>query len=322
MKKITVLDDYQGVVARLEACHILASLEIELIVLNEKIRDEARLIEALADTDCLVLIRERTEITASLIAALPRLKLIVQTGRLSGCIDLEACSWHGVLVKDGTGNPVAPAELTWVLILAASRRLVPYARQLAQGHWQRTSGDFAGERLGRALGGRTLGIWGYGKIGKRVAVVGRALGMRVVVHGRDQSRTNAESDGLTYIADRNLFLAQLDVLTLHLRLCAETRHMIGAEDLAAMKPDALLVNTSRAELLAPGALLNALQSGVPGSAALDVFENEPDGVADYLAHPAVLCTPHLGFVERDTYEAYFREAFTHIRDFIDAAPVA
>jgi D-3-phosphoglycerate dehydrogenase len=272
----------------------------------------------LADTDCLVLIRERTQISASLIAALPRLKLIVQTGRLSGCIDLEACARHGVVVKDGSGNPVAPAELTWALILAASRRLVPYARQLEQGHWQRTSGEFSGERLGRALGGRTLGIWGYGKIGKRVAAVGRALGMKVVVHGRDQSRAAAEADELTYVADRRSFLAQIDVLTLHLRLCAETRHLVSANDLAVMKPDALLVNTSRAELLAPGSLLQALRNGCPGSAALDVYENEPDGVADYLAHPAVLCTPHLGFVEQDTYEAYFREAFTHIRDFIEA----
>lgn len=318
MKKVTVLDDYQGVVTRLEACRIFDRQDIELVVLNEGIYDETRLIEALADTDCLVLIRERTEISASLIAGLPRLKLIVQTGRLSGCIDLEACARHGVLVKDGTGNPIAPAELTWALILASSRRLVSYARQLEQGHWQRTLGDFAGERLGRVLGGRTLGIWGYGKIGKRVAIVGRAFGMHVVVHGRNQSRVAAESDGLPYVADRRAFLALVDVLTLHLRLCAETRHLVGADDLAVMKPDALLVNTSRAELLAPGALLQAMQAGSPGSAALDVFENEPVGVAEYLAHPAILCTPHLGFVEQDTYEAYFREAFAHVHDFIAA----
>jgi len=320
MKKVTVLDDYQGVVSRLEACRILDRQDVELVVLNEGIHDEARLIEALADTDCLVLIRERTEISAKLIAALPRLKLIVQTGRLSGCIDLEACARHGVLVKDGTGNPIAPAELTWALILASSRLLVPYARQLEQGHWQRTAGDFVGEHLGRSLGGRTLGIWGYGKIGKRVAVIGRAFGMHVVVHGRDQSRVAAESDGLNYVGDRRAFLAQVDVLTLHLRLCAETRHLVGADDLAVMKPDALLVNTSRAELLAPEALIKSLQMGRPGSAALDVFENEPSGVAGYLGHPAILCSPHLGFVELDTYEAYFREAFAHVHDFITTDP--
>lgn len=318
MTIVTVLDDYQGIVGRLEACRILDGLDVELVVLTEGFRDEAELREALKDTDCLVLIRERSQVSASLIKALPRLKLVVQTGRLSGCIDLDACARHAVLVKDGSGNPIAPAELTWALILAASRRLIPYARQLEQGRWQRSAPVMQDERLGRALSGRTLGVWGYGKIGKRVAAVGRALGMRIVVHGRDSSRIAAESDGLGYLADRRAFLATVDVLTLHLRLCAETRHLISEDDLAAMKPDALLVNTSRAELLAPGALLKAMRSGSPGAAALDVFENEPDGVADYLAHPGILCTPHLGFVEQDTYEAYFREAFTHVRDFIGA----
>lgn len=319
MKKITVLDDYQGVVARLNACRLLDGLDVELSVRHEAIRDEQRLIEALADTDCLVLIRERTTISAAIIAALPRLKMIVQTGRLSGCIDLDACSRFGVLVRDGSGNPIAPAELTWALILAASRRLLPYARQLEQGKWQRSAPTLDNECLGRSLYGRTLGIWGYGKIGKRVAAVGQALGMKVVVHGREQSRAAAESAGVLYEADRRAFLAEVDVLTLHLRLCAETRHLIGAEDLAAMRQDALLVNTSRAELLAPGVLRQALVAGTPGAAALDVFEGEPEGVADYLGLPNVLCTPHLGFVEQDTYEAYFAEAFTHIRNYLAAA---
>lgn len=313
MKKITVLDDYQGVVARLNACRLLDGLDVELTVRHEAIRDEQKLIEALADTDCLVLIRERTTISAAIIAALPRLKMIVQTGRLSGCIDLDACSRSGVVVRDGSGNPIAPAELTWALILAASRRLLPYARQLEQGKWQRSAPTLDDERLGRSLCGRTLGIWGFGKIGKRIATVGQVLGMKVVVHGREQSRAAAASAGVLYEADRRTFLAQLDVLTLHLRLCADTRHLIGAGDLAAMRPDALFVNTSRAELLAPGVLRQALVAGTPGAAALDVFEGEPAGAADYLGLPNVLCTPHLGFVEQDTYEAYFAEAFTHIR---------
>lgn len=314
MKKITVLDDYQGVVPRLNACRLLDGLDVELAVRHEAIRDEQKLIEALADTDCLVLIRERTTISAAIIAALPRLKMIVQTGRLSGCIDLDACSRSGVLVRDGSGNPIAPAELTWALILAASRRLLPYARQLEQGKWQRSAPTLDDERLGRSLCGRTLGIWGFGKIGKRVATVGQALGMQVVVHGREQSRAAAETAGVLYEADRRAFLAQVDVLTLHLRLCADTRHLVGAGDLAAMRPDALLVNTSRAELLAPGVLRQALVAGTPGAAALDVFEGEPEGAADYLGLPNVLCTPHLGFVEQDTYEAYFAEAFTHVRN--------
>lgn len=320
MKKLTVLDDYQGVVSRLAARRILDGSGIELVVLSEGIRDEQGLIAALADTDYLVLIRERTRITAAVIAALPRLQLIVQTGRLSGAIDLEACARHGVAVREGSGNPIAPAELTWALILAASRRIVPYAAQLAQGGWQRSAPTLADERLGRALSGRTLGVWGFGKIGKRVAAVGLALGMKVVVHGREQSRAAAEADGLPYVADHLAFLGQVDVLTLHLRLCAETRHLIGDTELAAMRPDALLVNTSRAELLVPGALLRALGNGRPGMAALDVYEDEPEGAKTYLGHPNIQCTPHLGFVEKDTYEAYFGEAFTHVRNFLaDAA---
>lgn len=316
MKKLTVLDDYQGVVCRLAAKSILDGSGIELAVLTEGIGDEQGLIAALADTDYLVLIRERTRITAAVIAALPRLQLIVQTGRLSGAIDLEACARHGVAVRDGTGNPIAPAELTWALILAASRRIVPYAGQLAQGRWQRSAPTLADERLGRALCGLTLGVWGFGKIGKRVVTVGLALGMKVVIHGREQSRAAAEADGLSYVADRLAFLGLVDVLTLHLRLCAETRHLIGDAELAAMRPDALLVNTSRAELLVPGALLRALGNGRPGMAALDVFDGEPEGAAVYLGHPSILCTPHLGFVEQSTYEAYFGEAFTHVRNFL------
>lgn len=319
MKKVTVLDDYQGIVGQLEARRILDGLDVELTVLTEGLRDESRLREALKDTDCLVLIRERTTISAGLVAALPRLKLIVQTGRLSGCIDLAACAARGIDVRDGSGNPIAPAELTWALILAASRRLLPYARQLEQGRWQSSTLALDDERLGRSLCGRSLGIWGFGKIGKRVAAVGQALGMKVMVHGREQSRTAAETAGVLFEADRRAFLAQVDVLTLHLRLCAETRHLIGAEDLAAMRPDALLVNTSRAELFAPGVLQQALVSGVPGAAALDVFENEPGGAAAYRGLPNVLCTPHLGFVEQETYEAYFAEAFTHVRNYFAGA---
>jgi D-3-phosphoglycerate dehydrogenase / 2-oxoglutarate reductase len=322
MMRVTVLDDYQGVVPRLAAAKELDDIPVSLQTLTERFVDEDALIAALQDTDCLVLIRERTQISARVVEALPRLKLIVQTGRLSGCIDLEACKRRRVEVRDGSGNPIAPAELTWALILAASRRLLPYARHLSQGQWQRSGARIEDEHLGRAVHGRTLGVWSLGKIGSRVAAIGRAFGMRVVVHGRDQSREAAANAGHEFIADRREFLAQLDVLTLHLRLGPDTRHMIGADDLAVMRPDALLVNTSRAELLAPGALLHALACGRPGAAALDVFENEPDGVAPYLNHPAILCTPHLGFVDQDTYEAYFREAFVHVRRFMEGGQAA
>ena len=317
--RVTVLDDYQGVVPRLTATKELAGVPVSLQTLTERLVDEDGLIAALHDTDCLVLIRERTQITARVVEALPRLKLIVQTGRISGCIDLEACRRRRVEVRDGSGNPIAPVELTWALILAASRRLLPYAVRLSQAQWQRSRARIDDESLGRTVHGRTLGVWSLGKIGGRVAAIGRAFGMRVLVHGRDQSRDAAASAGYEFISDRSEFLAQLDVLTLHLRLGPDTRHMIGADDLAVMRPDALLVNTSRAELLAPGALLDALARGRPGAAALDVFEDEPDGVAPYLNHPAILCTPHLGFVDQDTYEAYFREAFAHVRRFVAGA---
>ncbi len=319
MMKLTVLDDYQGVVAGLDAAEELDGLPIVLEVSTRHIAGEAELIEALRGTQCLVLIRERSRITARIIEALPELKLIVQTGRLAGCIDLEACRRRGVEVRDGSGNPIAPTELTWALILAASRRIVPYARRLADGQWQRSSGRIEDEHLGRALHGRTLGVWALGKIGSRVAQIGRAFGMKVIAHGREQSRARAEAEGHVFVTDRHEFLAAVDVLTLHLRLGPETQHMIGAGELAVMRPDALLVNTSRAELIAPGALLRAVNTGRPGQAALDVFEDEPAGAEPYLAHPAILCTPHLGFVEKDTYEAYFGEAFAHVRRFVLAA---
>lgn len=316
--RATVLDDYQGVVPRLKATKELDGVSVILHTLTERIADEDALIEVLRDTDYLVLIRERTQITARIVEALPRLKLVVQTGRLSGCIDLDACRKRGVEVRAGTGNSIAPTELTWALILGASRRLVPYAERLSLGIWQRTRSHLTDEGLGRTLHGRTLGVWSLGKIGSRVAAIGHAFGMRVVVHGRDQSREAAVNAGYEFIAERRQFLAQLDVLTLHLRFSAETRHLIGVEDLVTMRPDALLVNTSRAEFLAPGALLAALARGRPGMAALDVFEEEPDGAAPYLNHPAILCTPHLGFVEQETYEAYFGEAFAHVRRFAES----
>ncbi len=314
-----MLDDFQGAVARLEAARLLAGSGVELEVLTRHLPED-ELIARLADADALVLIRERTQVTARLVESLPRLRLVVQTGRLAGCIDLDACARRGVTVRDGSGSPVAPAELTWALVLAASRRLVSYAEQLRNGAWQRTAADLDGEALGSSLHGRTLGVWALGRIGSRVAGYGKAFGMRVLTHGREATREAAERAGYEYVADRRAFLAEVDVLTLHLKLNRETRHLIGPDDLAALRADALLVNTSRAELIAPGALLAALDRGRPGAAALDVFEDEPEGVRPYLDHPRVLCTPHLGFVERATYESYFETAFGQLRDFFAAAP--
>ncbi|HEX5391940.1 MAG TPA: D-2-hydroxyacid dehydrogenase family protein [Rhodocyclaceae bacterium] len=314
--KLFVLDDYQNVVSRLDAALQLAGIGVQLHTQVVHVDDEAQLIADLQEADILVLIRERTTITAAIIDALPRLKLIVQTGRQSGCIDLEACTRRGIQVREGGGSPVAPAELTWALVMAASRRLVGYAEQLRQGRWQRSAERMAQEELGAVLHGRRLGIWGLGRIGSLVAGYGKAFGMEVLVHGREQSRAAAKAAGYTYVADRHQFLASADVVSLHLKLTPQTRHMISAQDLTAMGADSLLVNTSRAELMAPGALLIAMSGDGPGFAALDVFESEPHGVAAYLHHPRILCTPHIGFVERSTYDLYFDTAFRQVREFV------
>ncbi|HUR82251.1 MAG TPA: D-2-hydroxyacid dehydrogenase family protein, partial [Thermoanaerobaculia bacterium] len=238
------------------------------------------------DVEALVLIRERTPVTAELLDRLPRLKIIAQTGRGTAHIDVPACEQRGIRVATGTGSPYAPAELTFALILASMRRIPQEAAGARAGRWQ--SG------LGTTLRGRTLGIWGYGKIGTLVADYGRALGMHVI-HSQAQTRDE--------------LLEQSDVLSLHLRLSERTRHKITLEDLARMKPTSLLVNTARAELIAPGALVAALRNGRPAFAAVDVFENEPT-IDDPLLHmDNVLATPHLGYVEKDSYELYFGQAF-------------
>lgn len=314
--KLYVLDDTQDVVRTLQATRILSGRPIDLTILTEPLASEQAAIERLRDAEAIVLIRERTTLSQAIIDALPSLRLVVQTGRLSGAIDLEACRRRGIQVKDGTGSPVAPAELTWALILAAVRRILPYANQLRDGRWQRTAGSFADERLGVAVKGRTLGIWGLGRIGQRVAAVGQAFGMAVLVHGRAQTAEAAEKLNYEYCSERETFLARADILSLHLKLNSETRHLIGPADLARMKPESLLVNTSRAELIAPGALLAALDLGRPGQAALDVFEEEPGGAAVYAAHPRILATPHIGFVEHDTYENYFATAFGQVVEFL------
>ena len=317
--KLYVLDDYQNVVRTLSASELLAGRGIDLTILTTPFADEQAAIERLRDADGLVLIRERTVLSERIINALPSLRLVVQTGRLSGAVDLAACQRRDITVRDGGGSPVAPAELTWALILAAMRRLVPYVGRLQDGIWQRTAADLAEEGLGVAVKGRTLGIWGLGRIGQRVAVVGQAFGMAILVHGRAQTAESAEKLNYEYCAAREAFLSRADILSLHLKLTGDTRHLIGPEDLALMKPGSLLVNTSRAELIRPGALLAALDKGRPGFAAVDVYEDEPAGAAAYAAHRRVLATPHIGFVERDTYENYFATAFGQVVEFLGVA---
>jgi D-3-phosphoglycerate dehydrogenase len=312
--KIAILDDYQNATASLKCFDLLAGHEVK--VFNSTTRGLGQLAIRLAPFDALVLIRERTALNRALLAKLPNLKLISQTGKLAGHVDVAAATELGIAIAEGVGSPTAPAELTWALIMAAARKIVPYANNLKDGLWQTASVNPELNGLGFVLKGRTLGIWGYGKIGQMIAGYARAFGMQVMVWGSQASRDKAVADGYTAAASREAFFEQADVLTLHLRLNADTRGIVTAGDLARMKRSAIFVNTSRAELVQPEALEQALPQGRPGFAALDVFASEPLAAdSPLLRMPTVLATPHLGYVEQESYELYFRHAFQNVVDF-------
>ena len=318
--KIAILDDYQNAVPGLDCYKILDGHEVK--VFNTSARGAGQLAIRLAPYEALVLIRERTHFPAALLNRLPNLRLISQTGKVSGHVDVAAATARGIAIAEGVGSPLAPAELTWALVMAASRKIVPYTNNLKEGLWQTASINPRLNGLGRVLHGRTLGLWGYGKIGKLVAGYGKAFGMDVVVWGSEASRAQAVADGLRAAASREALFAEADVLSLHLRLLDATRGIVTAQDLARMKPDALFVNTSRAELVAEGALEEALRRGYPGAAAVDVFANEPLAPdAPLLKIPTVVATPHLGYVEQDSYEMYFRAAFENIVSFAAGKPI-
>ena len=308
--KIALLDDYQDCVRGLACFARLAGHEV--IVLNETLADPHALAGRLEGVEALVLIRERTRVTAELIALLPSLRVISQTGRAGPHIDLAACTARRVAVLAGSGSPYAPAELTWALVLAASRGVAHEAARLRAGQWQTL--------LGRTVRGRTLGILGYGNIGRLVAGYGRAFAMTVLAFGRDASRARALEDGVAVAASQRELFERSDVLSVHLRLVPETRACIGAQDFAVMREGSLFVNTSRAELVAPGALLAALEGGRPTLAALDVFVGEPTVSDPLIAHPRVLATPHIGYVERDSYELYLGTAFDNLVAFAAGRP--
>ena len=317
--KIAILDDYQDAVHKLPCMDLLEGHEVK--VFTNSARGLGQLSIRLAPFEALVLIRERTVFSRQLLSKLPRLKLISQTGKLAGHVDVSAATAHGIAIAEGVGSPVAPAELAWTLIMAATRKIVPYANNLKDGLWQTASINPSLNGLGTVLRGRTLALWSYGKIGRMVAGYGKAFGMRVLVWGSEASRAAAVADGYEAAASRQALFEQADVLSLHLRLADATRGIVTAEDLACMKPTALFVNTSRAELVAPGALEAALHRGRPGSAALDVFESEPLAAdSPLLRIPTVLATPHLGYVEQDSYETYFRSAFENVINFANGNP--
>ncbi|MBU2409939.1 MAG: D-2-hydroxyacid dehydrogenase family protein, partial [Gammaproteobacteria bacterium] len=264
-----------------------------------------------ADADAIVLTRERTRIDVALLDRLPKLRLISQTGKLAGHVDLAACTARGVLVAEGSGAGSATAELSWALALASRRHLVDEANRLSRGLWQ--------GHLGQQLSGQRLGVWSYGRIGRQVAAYGRVFGMKVWVWGREGSTAAASADGFEVAPSREAFFAESDVISLHVRLNMDTHGSVTPDDLARMKRTALLINTSRAELIAEGALEQALRAGRPGFAAIDVYEDEPVLARDHplLALPNVLCTPHIGYVEKDNYERYFGIAFDHINAFAE-----
>ena len=320
---IVILDDYQDVVRKLDCAAKLENFPAK--VYTNTVKGIGQLSVRLKDADVIVLNRERTILNRALIEKLPRLKSIAQTGRVGSHIDLAACTERGVAVAEGVGSPTAPAELTWALIMAAARRLPHYISSLKHGAWQqsglKSSAMPANFGLGTVLKGKTLGIWGYGKIGQLVAGYGKAFGMHVQVWGSDESRVKAVTDGHIAATSREAFFQTTDVMSLHLRLNEVTTGIVTSEDLGLMKPTALIVNTSRAELIEPNALIGALNRGRPGMAAVDVFESEPilQGSA-LLRLENCICTPHIGYVEKDSYELYFGVAFENVVNFIKGTP--
>jgi D-3-phosphoglycerate dehydrogenase len=320
---IVILDDYQDVVRKLDCAAKLDAFQAK--VYTNTVKGIGQLSVRLKDADVIVLIRERTPLNRQLIDKLPRLKLISQTGHAGPHIDVDACTERGIAVAQGTGSPYAPAELTWALIMAAARRLPQYIGNLKHGAWQQSGLKSASMpvnfSMGTVLRGKTLGIWGYGKIGQLVAAYAKAFGMQVLVWGSEASRARAAQDGFIPATNRNAFFEECDVLSLHLRLNDATRSIVKLEDLSRMKQTAMIVNTSRSELIETDALISALNRGRPGLAAIDVFENEPilQGHA-LLRLENCICTPHIGYVEQDSYEMYFNAAFDNVINFIKGTP--
>src|SRR5499433_943956 len=313
--KVTILDDYHDTLRTLACFSKLAGHEVA--IWNDHVEDTDALAERLRDTEALVLIRERTRIRAPLLERLPKLRLISQRS-VYPHIDIEACTRLGIVVSSNmhAGTPsYATAELTWSLILAAARQIPQQMNSLKAGTWQ--------TGVGSTLRGKTLGIFGYGRIGAAVAGYGKAFGMNVVALAREQSLARARADGYETARSKAEFFEACDVISLHMRLVPATRHIVKAEDLARMKPDAMLVNTSRAPLIEPGALVAALRAGRPGYAAVDVFEDEPvrDPNLPLLQFEQVVATPHIGYVTREEYETQFTDIFDQILAFAAGRPI-
>jgi len=313
--KIAILDDYQDVVRTLSVFDKLKGHDVTIF--NDHTKDTDALARRLKEAEAVCLIRERTPIRAPLIERLPKLRLISQRS-VYPHIDVDACTRRGIVLCSDMhpGKPsYGTAELTWGLVIAAMRRIPQEMASLKAGRWQST--------VGTGLRGRTLGVFGYGRIGGVVAGYGRAFGMKVLVWGRERTAAQARADGYDVAPSKQAFFEQSDVLTLHLRSTPDTHGIVTREDLGRMKTTALLVNTSRAALIEPGALVEALKAGRPGTAAVDVFEEEPVLGGDHplLKMDNVVCTPHLGYVLRDGYEEMFKAIFDQVLAFASGKPV-
>lgn len=313
--KVAILDDYHDTLRTLQCYGKLAGHDVK--VWTDHVQDTDGLAARLKDAEALILIRERTKIRAPLLERLPKLRLISQRS-VYPHIDIEACTRLGVVVSSNMhpGTPsYSTAEMTWALILAAVRDIPQQAAALKAGRWQ--------IGVGTTLRGKTLGVYGYGRIGAVVAGYGRAFGMQVQVWAREATRAKARADGYAVAPSKEAFFAECDVITLHMRLVEATRGIVTAADLARMKTTALLVNTSRAPLIEPDALVSALKAGRPGKAAVDVYEQEPvtDGRHPLLAMDNVVCTPHLGYVTREEYELQFSDIFDQVVAFAAGSPI-
>ncbi|EDQ04442.1 Hydroxypyruvate reductase [Sulfitobacter indolifex] len=313
--KVHILDDWFDTLRSLPSFDLLAGHEVT--VWTDHQPDETVLADRLQDADCVVLFRERTKVTRGLLERLPNLRLISQRGAYPH-VDVAACTDNGVLLcsnKGADGANHAAAELTFALILAAMRQLPQQMASAKAGNWQMG--------VGRSLRGRRLGLYGYGRIGRVVADYARAFGMEVVWWGSDAGRTRAKGDGETVAESRQAFFGTCDVVSLHLRLTPETRGSVTAEDLSAMPPRSILVNTSRAGLIAEGALLQALNAGHLGTAAVDVFDTEPltNPNDPLLSHPKLIATPHIGFVTEDEFDKQFADIFAQVNAYAAGAPI-
>ena len=312
--KITILDDYFDTIRTLPSFAKIASHEVT--IWNDHLQETEALARRIGDAEALVLIRERTKIAAPLLERLPKLRLVSQRS-VYPHIDIAACTRHGIVVSSDlhAGTPsYATAELTWALILASVRQLTQQVASLKAGNWQMG--------VGTTLRGKLLGLYGYGRIARAVADVARAFGMSTMVWAREASRQAARQDGHRVAASKAEFFAQCDIISLHMRLVDATRGIVKGEDLARMKSSALLVNTSRAPLVEPGALVAALKAGRPGFAAVDVYETEPlrDPADPLLTLPNALCTPHIGYVTREEYELQFTDIFDQIVAYAAGTP--